>query len=615
MFGPGFGGGRRGRFGRLDRRVQEEEKPDARLDFARLLRYLKPYRVQIAITLLVSLSVTLLNIIPPRLIGIIIDKAIGKGEHATLYLAATTLLIIYISAACLGGVKSYLLGRTGQKITRDFWQDVYGSLQRLSFNFYDENQTGSIMSRITNDVLAVERVLVDGVDTIIIASMTLIGIAVILFKINMRLAFVTMIPIPLLGFLAWIVTIRSHTVYREVRQKMGEMSALIQDGISGIREIKSFAREEYEEERLSEKSADYMGSSVQAIRLWSFFSPLIITTTSIGTFLVILYGGNLAIHGTLTPGEVVSFLLYLGLFYQPVHQLNFVNHMFQHARAASERIFEVIDAIPQVAEAPHARPLIKPVRGNVEFQDVNFSYKPGEEVLHGITFSAKQGEIIALVGATGAGKSTIVSLIPRFYDAQKGEIRLDGINVKELRLKELREHIGIVMQEPFLFNASIMENIAYGKLNATMDEVVQAATLANAHTFISSLPEGYHHQVGERGIKLSVGEKQRIAIARALLKNPPILILDEATSSVDNKTEALIQEAIDHLLRNRTSFVIAHRLSTVMHANKILVIEKGYVIEEGTHTTLLEKNGAYAKLYRIQWRHSLPEDPGLFNNL
>jgi len=289
--------------------------------------------------------------------------------------------------------------------------------------------------------------------------------------------------------------------------------------------------------------------------------------------------------------------------------------MFQHARAASERIFEVIDAIPQVAEAPHARPLIKPVRGNVEFQDVNFSYKPGEEVLHGITFSAKQGEIIALVGATGAGKSTIVSLIPRFYDAQKGEIRLDGINVKELRLKELREHIGIVMQEPFLFNASIMENIAYGKLNATMDEVVQAATLANAHTFISSLPEGYHHQVGERGIKLSVGEKQRIAIARALLKNPPILILDEATSSVDNKTEALIQEAIDHLLRNRTSFVIAHRLSTVMHANKILVIEKGYVIEEGTHTTLLEKNGAYAKLYRIQWRHSLPEDPGLFNNL
>jgi len=285
--------------------------------------------------------------------------------------------------------------------------------------------------------------------------------------------------------------------------------------------------------------------------------------------------------------------------------------MLQHGRAASERIFEVIDTKPQIREVRNAISLSHPVKGEVVFHEVHFSYRPGEEILHGVSFEAHSGEIIALVGPTGAGKTTIVNLIPRFYETESGAIFVDGIDVRKLRLRSLRENIGIVMQEPFLFDGSIRENIAYGRLEATMDEIVAISKLANAHSFIIELPDGYEHQIGERGVRLSVGEKQRIAIARALLKNPPILILDEATSSVDNKTEALIQEATEHLLRNRTSFVIAHRLSTVMHANKILVVQDGKIVESGNHEELLSRGGVYHNLYQIQWRYA-KQKPDLF---
>jgi len=610
MWGGGGGGMRGGgggmHFGRMDRmnRLPNEENPEARLEIGKLVVYLRPHLLQVAATLLISVTITLLHLAPPRLIGSIIDQAVARKALSELYRNATLLLTVYICAHVLSGLKGFLIGRLGQRVIYDLWQDVYRNLQRLSFNFYDRNQTGSIMSRITNDVSAVERVIVDGIDTVIIAVMTLLGITVILFRLNWRLALVSLIPIPILLVLAWLVTQKAHLIYREVRRKMGEISALLQDSISGIREIKSFVREDYEVNRLAEKSSDYFSTNLQAIRLWSFFSPSILTTTSIGTFLVLLFGARQAVvTGDMSAGEIVSFLFYLGLFYQPIHQLNWFNHMLQHARAASERIFEIIDAVPQILEASNAVTLPRPVRGEVVFHDVSFSYQPDQEVLHAVNFEARPGELVALVGATGAGKTTIVSLIPRFYDADRGLILIDGIDVKKLKLHDLRENIGIVMQEPFLFNGTVMENIAYGRLEATFEEIVAAAKLANADQFINALPDGYAHQIGERGIKLSVGEKQRLAIARALLKNPPILILDEATSSVDNQTEALIQQAIDHLLRDRTSFVIAHRLSTVMHADKILVIDGGCIVESGTHDSLLAAGGVYARLYRIQWRH------------
>ncbi|MFH2068404.1 MAG: ABC transporter ATP-binding protein [Candidatus Omnitrophota bacterium] len=585
--------------------VPEDDKPGAKLNLIRLFGYLKPYRWQVALALLISVSGILLSLIPPRLIGKIIDQAVGKRELHQLYIISFFLLLTYLASHALGGLKGFLLGRLGLKVIYDMWQEVYQNLQRLSFNFYDDNQTGNIMSRITNDVNAVERVVVDGVDAVIVASLTLIGVAFVLFRMNWKLALVTMIPIPILLILTWFFTRRAHRIYRQVRRKMGEISALLQDSISGIREIKSFSREDYEVDRFSEKSTDYMGTNLQAIKLWSIFSPAIFVTTSVGTFLVLLFGGKLAIlTGKLTAGDIVSFLFYIGLFYQPIHQLNMVNHMLQHGRAASERIFEVIDTVPQIREVRNAISLSHPVKGEVVFHDVHFSYRPGKEILRGVSFEARPGEIIALVGPTGAGKTSIVNLIPRFYETENGAIFIDGVDVRKLKLKNLRENIGIVMQEPFLFDGSIIENIAYGRLDATVDEIVAISKLANAHDFIIKLPDGYEHQIGERGVRLSVGEKQRIAIARALLKNPPILILDEATSSVDNKTEVLIQEAIEHLLRNRTSFVIAHRLSTVMHANKILVIQDGKVVESGNHAELLSRGGVYHNLYQIQWRYA-----------
>ncbi len=578
--------------------------PGAKLQFRRFLNYLKPYKLQVVLSLSLSVLVTILHLIPPRLIGIIIDSGIEKGHLQILYTLAFSLLGIYITSHILDGLKGFLTGRLGQKVVYDMWQDVYKNLQRLSFSFYDNTQTGNIMSRITNDVGAVQRVIVDGVNVIIMSSLTLVGITFILFWMNWKLALVTMIPIPALLLLVWLFSHRAHKIYQEVRRKMGGISALLQDRISGIREIKSFGREEYEIERFSEKSTDYTETTIQAVKLWSIFSPAIIATTSIGTVLILLFGGKIAItSGTLSTGQIISFLFYVGLFYRPIHQLNMVNHMLQHAKAASERIFEVIDAVPEVKEEPNAINLCRPVKGEIIFHNVHFSYKKGEEVLCGINFEAHSSEIIALVGPTGAGKTTIVSLIPRFYDVDSGAVLIDGIDIRKLKLKDLRDNIGIVMQEPFLFNGTIRENIAYGRLEATMEEIIEVSKLANAHEFIMELPDKYEHQVGERGVKLSAGEKQRIAIARTLLKNPTILILDEATSSVDNKTEALIQKAIEHLLRKRTSFVIAHRLSTIMNANKILVVQDGQIVETGTHSELLTKSGLYATLYETQWRH------------
>ncbi len=593
---PGFG-----RMGRFNPDIDDDRKSSIRI--TRLFRYLKPYRYQFLFALLISVCVTALNLAPPRIIGIIIDSALVEKNMVRLFVLCFTLLIIYVAVNVLNGIKIFLMGKLGQRITYDLWQEVYRNVQRLSFKFFDENQTGNIMSRITSDITAVERVVVDGLDTAIIASLTLLGISGMLFWMNWKLALITMIPIPLLAFMAYLITVKAHAIYREVRRKMGEISALLQDSISGIRETRSFVREDYEISRLDTRSSEYIKTNIQAIKLWSTFSPAIMITTAFGTVLVLFFGGRMAIiNQNISTGQIISFLFYLNLFYGPIHQLNMVNHMLQHARASSERIFEIIDAKSDVIETETPVPIKKPVRGDVVFDNVCFSYKQGVEVLHRVSFIAKAGETVALVGPTGAGKTTIINLIPRFYDVDSGQILIDGVDIRKYRLKDLRENIGIVMQEPFLFNGTIMENIAYGRLDAKFEEIIEAAKLANAHDFIVKLPEGYEHQIGERGIKLSVGEKQRIAIARAILKNPPILIFDEATSSVDNETEALIQDAISTLLRNRTSFVIAHRLSTVMNAHKILVINAGELVEIGTHSQLLAKGGFYAKLYEIQFK-------------
>jgi|LSQX01.2.fsa_nt_gb ABC-type multidrug transport system fused ATPase/permease subunit len=599
------GGGPRSR--RLGSDYLEEEIVGAKLPVMRLIGYLKPYKWQALISVLLSFAIIATNLAPPKIIGWIIDKAIGSTQLKTLNLMALLLVFIFLVGAFLEGLKSFIIGKLGQKIVHDLRVDTYNSLQKLSLSYYDNSQTGSMMSRVTNDVNEVERIIVEGTDTLMVAVVTLVGILVILLKTNYKLAIIASIPIPILALLSYQNINRAHKVFRQVRKEFGDMNALLQDNISGIREIKSFAQEEYEGKRFAGKSSRYFHTNIQAIKLRASFFPLVIFVTSLGTALVLWYGGRQRITtGSPTPGEIVSFLFYLNLFYAPVRQLNMFSHMMQHARAASERIFEIMDMEPEIKDIKKAVNLPVPTRGEVVFKDVFFSYKKGEPVLKGISFKAQPGETIALVGHTGAGKSTIVSLIPRFYEADSGLITIDDIDVRNLNLKNLANNIGIVAQEPFLFNGTIFENISYGKRDATMDEVIKVAKHANAHQFISKLPGEYNHEVGERGIKLSVGEKQRLAIARALLKNPPILILDEATSSVDVQTESLIQEALERLIMSRTSFIIAHRLSTIRRADRILVISDGKIAEEGSHEELLKKGAIYSRLYQIQWQQSSP---------
>ncbi len=584
-------------------RVEEDEYKGTKLPVFRLIGYLKPYKWQALTAFLVSLLILIAQLAPPRIIGLIIDQITTRSQIYRLNLMVGILIVTFLLGAILTGIKTFLLGKLGQKIINDLRMDTYNRLQRLTLSYYDNNQTGALMSRVTNDVNQVERVIVEGTDTFIVAIITLFGIMVILFTMNLKLALVASIPIPILSVITYIIIKRAHKIYRQVRKDLGDMNALLQDNISGIREIKSFSQEEYEEKRFADKSGNYLLSNIKAIKLWSGFFPQVMFFSSIGTALVLWYGGRLrTIYGTPSPGELVSFLFYLNLFYMPVRQLNMFNHMLQHARAASERIFEIIDIEPEIKDAKDAFKLPRPVKGTVSFHNVFFSYKKGEVVLKNINFTANQGEKIALVGHTGAGKSTLASLIPRFYEPDSGVITIDGIDIKKIKLKDLANNIGIVAQEPFLFNGTIYENIAYGKKDATKEEIESSARAANAHQFIMALPNRYENEVGERGIRLSVGEKQRIAIARALLKNPPILILDEATSSVDVHTESLIQEAIERLISSRTAFIIAHRLSTIRKADRILVMDHGIIAEEGTHETLLAEGKIYRNLYQIQWK-------------
>nr|MQY58300.1 ATP-binding cassette domain-containing protein [Clostridia bacterium] len=417
-----------------------------------------------------------------------------------------------------------------------------------------------------------------------------------------KLTLIAMLPIPLLTFLIFRFSGKAHRSYRQVRRKLARVTSILQESIFGIREIKTFTQEDYEEKRFSIQGKGYFRSNMRIAKLWSIYYPLILFVSSLGTALVLWFGGNEVIAGVLSIGSLVAFYGYLGLFYQPIDQLNQVNNMFQHARAAGERVFEIIDAIPEVRESRDVICLSSPVKGAVEFNNVCFSYNEKEQVIDNISLKVEPGEKIAIVGPSGSGKTTFISLIPRFYDVTKGFIAIDGYDIKKLKLSYLREQIAIVLQEPFLFNESLRKNIGFGRKEASEEEIIAAAKSANAEEFINKFPNGYETRAGERGTNLSLGQKQRVSIARAILKDPSILILDEATSSVDAEVEALIQEALQHLMKNRTSFIIAHRLSTIRNADRIVVMDKGRIVEIGTHWELLRKRGLYSHLYRVQFK-------------
>ncbi len=508
----------------------------------------------------------------------------------------------------LNAARIYFNNHFEQQVIYDIRGDLYGHIQKLRLSWFDDKASGDIMTRISEDVANMERVLIDGIEQGSVALLQIVGLLIFLFILDEELALWTLLPIPFMVAGAWWYTTTAHKRYRLIRRATSAMNALLMDNLQGIAQIKTFTREEDEWRHFQEKSGEVRSSTLVVMRAWALYNPAMTFLASSGTVLVIYAGGNRVLDGSggLTQGGLVSFLVAVGFLYDPINRLHQLNQLVQSGRAAAERVFAILDTPPEPdriieTHAPEARPAAAQAGAcEVIFDSVGFEYEPGQIVLHDIQIHARPGETIALVGPTGAGKSTLVGLIPRFYHDFTGRITLDGQDNRSLSLTDLRARIGVVSQEPFLFNDTLRRNILFGRPDAKEADCWEALQAANAASFVRALPRGLDTVVGERGIKLSVGEKQRVSIARALIKNPPLLILDEATASVDTETEKLIQEALNHLLRNRTSFVIAHRLSTIVDADQILVLNHGNIIEQGRHEALLQQGGLYSRLCRAQ---------------
>ena len=573
----------------------------------RVAIYLRPYKLASVATVACAVLSLLASFAFPKLTAYAIDDVIRQGHIEQLTPVMLGLIGAFLLRDLFSGLRILVNNHFEQSVIFDMRRDVYARLQRLPVGYFDQRASGDLMTRVIEDVNSVERVLIDGTEQGVVALVGVLGVGAILIYTNPTLALVAMSPIPVLAAGALWYTLTAHRRYRRQREASSAMNALLMDNLQGVRQIKAFGREAHEDKRFSERADTLRRGTLGIMRVWAIYSPVMSFAGAIGFALVLWVGGRQVIQHQMEPGELVGYLLYLGMFYTPIGQLHGLNQLLQSGRAAGERVLDILDATKERADARPRQPLRQPVRGDVIFENVSFSYDEGKTALYNINLHAQTGEMIALVGPTGAGKSTVVNLLPAFYELTAGRILVDGQDISGVALESLREQISVVSQEPFLFNGTIRENILYGKLEATGEELLTAARAANCYEFIASLPQSFETRVGERGVKLSVGEKQRVSIARALLKNAPILILDEATASVDTATERLIQEALERLMANRTSFVIAHRLSTIRRADQILVLRHGQIIERGPHEELLAQDGLYARLARIQNTSTIEE--------
>lgn len=570
--------------------------------YLRILSYIKPYMHRLIFAMFCTIMAAAGNLYIPWIIKDMIDEVLADKNGTMLNWIAASIIAIFVVRGLFWYGQNYLMSYVGQSVIIDIRAAVFKKLQRLSVSFYDKNKTGTIMSYVTNDVNALQSAMVENTIEMITEGFILIGSVVAMIYLDWRLTLFTVCTFPVVLWFMEFFGKKIRKTGGRIQECTADITSVLQESVASARVIKSFVREDYEVDRFDVENRANFRANMKNAQLMATLTPVVELVAAIGVTMIIWYGGNNVINGTNTAGSLVAFLTYAANISNPIKRLTRVIGNIQKALAAAQRVFMIIDMPEEIAESRDAKQLPE-VSGKVEFQNVSFAYDDKGNVITDLSFSVKPGEVIAIVGPSGAGKSTIANLLPRFYDVNKGDIKIDGHSVREVTLDSLREQVGIVPQETMLFNGSVYNNILYGRLDATKEEIEAAAKAANAHDFIMQLTDGYETKLGDRGVNLSGGQRQRIAIARAILKNPRILILDEATSALDTESERVVQEALDRLMVGRTSFVIAHRLSTVKNADKILVLEKGNLVESGTHDELLALDGLYAHLYKIQYRN------------